>query len=422
MRTAARRARRAASARAAGTRARARSRGTALAGALLAAEIWLGACAAPRGVAVTDPAAALRPVSPPGAPVLRDDGDRASLAAAVRQSLAWVEGEPPGRTFVVGPRTVTAAEQARGLRRFLDLLGRTDTVAALAAAVREEFDVFQSVGDRDGGVLVTGYYEPVVEAAEAPSDEYGAPVLARPPDLVEASLEAFDARFRGERIAGRVEGPRLVPYWRRAEIDAGRLAGRGLELAWARDPVDVFFMEIQGSGVLRFPDGRERRVGYAASNGRPYRAIGRLLVDEGRIDRAVLSMQAIRAWLRAHPEERARVLESNESYVFFRPLDGPPVGHIGVPLTPARSIATDARLFAPATLAFLRTERPVRLADGSVRWEPLERFVLNQDTGGAIRGPGRVDFFWGRGEQAELAAGVMRQPGSLYFLVPKAGR
>jgi membrane-bound lytic murein transglycosylase A len=133
-----------------------------------------------------------------------------------------------------------------------------------------------------------------------------------------------------------------------------------------------------------------------------------------------MSMQAIRAWLREHPDERTRVLQSNDSYVFFRPLDGPPVGHIGVPLTPVRSIATDARLFPPGALAFLRTERPVRQADGSLRWEPIARFVLNQDTGGAIRGPGRVDLFWGRGAEAEMAAGLMKQAGSLYFLVPRA--
>jgi membrane-bound lytic murein transglycosylase A len=387
--------------------------------ALLVAGVSLGACAAPRVSPVSEPAGALRPAGRLGRAALRDDGDRPSLAAAVRQSLVWLEREPPERVFVAGPRTVTAREQARGLERLLEILARTEGPDALAAAVVDEFEALESVGGQDGGVLVTGYYEPVVDAAPAPSDQYRVPVLGRPPDLVEVSLEAFDPRWRGERVAGRVEGRRLVPYWRRAEIDAGRLDGRGLELAWARDPVDVFFMEIQGSGVLRFPDGAEMRVGYAGSNGRPYRANGRLLVDEGRFDRAAMSMQAIRGWLRDHPEERTRVLQANESYVFFRPLDGPPVGHIGVPLTPVRSIATDARLFPPGALAFLRTERPVRQADGSLRWEPMARFVLNQDTGGAIRGPGRVDLFWGRGDDAEMAAGLMKQPGSLYFLVPR---
>jgi membrane-bound lytic murein transglycosylase A len=268
-------------------------------------------------------------------------------------------------------------------------------------------------------MLVTGYYEPVIDAAAHSSAEYPVPVFTVPPDLVEASLGAFSPRWQGERIVGRLEGRRLVPYWTRGEIDDGRLGGRGLELAWARDPIDVFFLEIQGSGTLRFPDGREVRIGYAASNGRPYRSIGRLLVEEGKLAREAVSLPSLRQWLVEHPEERERVLRYNESYVFFRRLDGPPLGSLGVPVTPGRSIATDARLFPPAALGFLRTKHPVRGRDGRIAWEPLHRFVVNQDTGGALRGAGRVDLFWGRGPDAELAAGLMREPGALYFLVPR---
>jgi membrane-bound lytic murein transglycosylase A len=374
-------------------------------------------CTAWRRPAVTEPAHALRPVW--REPALADDGDPASLGAAVEQTLRWLATQPADRVFVAGPRRVTVAEQARALQGLLALLAEAPTPARLAAHVREAFEALESVGGPDGGMLVTGYYEPVVEASTERSPEYAVPVLAVPDDLVEVRLEAFDPRYRGERIFGRVDGRRLVPYWPRAEIDAGRLAGRGLELAWARDPVDVFFMEIQGSGTLRFPDGREQRVGYAGANGRAYRAIGRLLIDEGHVPREAMSMQAIRAWLAAHPEERQRVLQHNEAFVFFRRLSGPPEGSLGRPLTPERSVATDARLFPPGALAFLRTERPERGPDGSIRWVPLARFVLNQDTGGAIRGPGRVDFFWGRGERAVFAAGLMRQPGRLYFLVPR---
>jgi membrane-bound lytic murein transglycosylase A len=269
-------------------------------------------------------------------------------------------------------------------------------------------------------MLVTGYYEPVIAADARPGPEYGTPILGVPDDLIEAPLAPFGPRFDGERVRGRIEGRRLVPYWTRAEIAAGRLAGRGLELAWGKDPVDVFVMEVLGSGTLRFPDGQERRVGYAASNGRPYRSIGRLLIDEGHLPREAVTLPAIRAWLDAHPAERARVLAYNESVVFFRWLDGPPLGSLGVPVTPGRSVALDARLFPPGAPGFLRTEQPVRGPDGRITWQPLTRFVVNQDTGGAIRGPGRVDFFWGRGESAELAAGLMRQPGTLYFLVPRA--
>jgi membrane-bound lytic murein transglycosylase A len=350
---------------------------------------------------------------------LLDDGDVASLRAAVEQSLRWLASQPADRVMVAGPRRVTVGEQARALQALAGVLAEAPAPDRLAEYVRTAFEVLESVGGADGRMLVTGYYEPVVEASRERTPEYPVPVLGLPDDLVEVRLDAFDPRYRGERVFGRLEGRRLVPYWRRAEIDAGRLGGRGLELGWARDPVDVFFMEIQGSGTLRFPDGQEQRVGYAGANGRAYRAIGRLLIDEGHVPREAMSMQAIRAWLAAHPEERQRVLQHNESYVFFRPLAGPPEGSLGRPLTPGRSIATDARLFPPGALAFLHSEQPEQGPDGAVRWTPLARFVLNQDTGGAIRGAGRVDFFWGRGDRAVFAAGRMRQPGRLYFLVPR---
>jgi membrane-bound lytic murein transglycosylase A len=305
------------------------------------------------------------------------------------------------------------------LERLAGHLATRPSPPTLASWLLEEFEVLESVGAEDGAVLVTGYYEPFVAAAERPTAEYAAPIFGVPDDLIEVPLEPFGDRFRGERVAGRLDGRRLVPYWSRAEIDGGRLAGRGLELAWARDPVDVFFMEIQGSGTLRLPDGREVRIGHAAANGRPYRSIGRLLIDEGKLTREAVTLPALRAWLAAHPEERARVLRHNESYVFFRRLDGPPLGSLGVPVTPVRSIATDLRLFPSGALAFLRTERPRQAADGRLGWEPLDRLVLNQDSGGAIRGPGRVDFFWGRGDDAEFAAGLMKQRGQLLFLAPR---
>jgi membrane-bound lytic murein transglycosylase A len=178
-------------------------------------------------------------------------------------------------------------------------------------------------------------------------------------------------------------------------------------------------VEVQGSGTLRLPDGTERRIGYAGSNGRPYRSIGSLLIQEGVIPRETMSMQALRAWLAANGPQCDRVLDFNESYVFFHFLEGSAVGSLGRPVTPGRSIATDSKLFPRGALAFLQTERPVALPDGTVQWQPLSRFVLNQDTGGAIKGAGRVDVFWGRGPEAELAAGLMKQKGRLVFLVPR---
>ena len=344
----------------------------------------------------------LRAIADPERPSLLDDGDADSLRSAIAQSLFWLDRQPAVRPMAFGSRRLTTGEYAAGLRRLIMLLANDPPAEVLEERVLAEFDVLASAGRLDGAVLLTGYHEPVVEVSDRQRPDYPVPVLGLPAD-----------HTGGWRYPGLVS---------RAEIEAGRLGAAVRPLAWARDPVDVFFMEVEGSGTLRFPDGREMRVGPAATNGRPYRSIGRLLIDEGRLTEESVSMHAIRSWLQQNPAERARVLRHNQSVVFFRRLEGPPLGSLGVPLTPARSIATDARLFPPSALAFVRTERPVRLPDGRVAWGPVSRFVLNQDTGGAIRGPGRVDVFWGRGSDAELAASEMKQLGDLYFLVPKPAR
>jgi membrane-bound lytic murein transglycosylase A len=368
---------------------------------LVLAAVVLALAAAPvRSVAQSG--GILRPFVESDRPSLLDDGDPDSLRAAIAQSLAWLDRQPPNRSLAFGPRRITTAEYAGGLRRLVMLLANDPPAEAIEERVLEHFDVLVSVGRQDGAVLLTGYHEPVVEVSDRQRPEFPVPVLGLPTNFT-----------------GGWSYPRFLS---RAEIEAGRLGTMARPLAWARDPVDVFFMEVEGSGTLRFPDGREMRVGPAATNGHPYRSIGRLLIDEGRLTEENVSMQAIRAWLAENPKERERVLRHNQSVVFFRQLTGPPLGSLGVPLTPARSIATDARLFPPGALAFVRTERPRRLPDGRVVWSPVSRFVLNQDTGGAIRGAGRVDVFWGRGEDANLAASEMKQLGDLYFLVPKPAR
>ncbi|HMH53310.1 MAG TPA: MltA domain-containing protein [Candidatus Acidoferrum sp.] len=368
------------------------------------AGLWLGIVLLGAGLwpdsASADPRAALRPVTGSETPALLDTGDYASLREAIIQSLAWLTRRPPRSTFVFGARTVTAGEQARALERVLGFLADDPAPDVLEAFLLEEFDVVRSVGSGDGTMLVTGYHEVTLDAALERSAEYHVPILAAPVDLPAHS-------------------PIATSYPTRAEIQAGRLNGRTGALAWARSAIDVFFMEVEGSGTLRLTDGRDLSVGYAGTNGRPYRSIARLLIDEGHIDRDAMSMRALREWLTANPDQLARVLNHNQSYVFFGRRNGPPVGSLGVPLTPGRSIATDPKIFPPGSLAFLLTERPRQTAGGDVDWSPVSRFVLSQDVGGAIRGPSRVDVFWGRGPDADLAASEMKQPGELYVLVPK---
>ena len=349
------------------------------------------------GASIVASSSPLEMVSVSDAPLLLDDGDTASLRQAIGQSLAWLRGQPPGQRVFFGARAVSVAEQMQILRRMLDLISDDPSADVLEARVNAEFDLLRSVGEK-GRMTVTGYHEPIVEASETKTAEYHVPIYGVPRDLT-----------TGRRNA----------YLTRAEIEQGRLGDRARPIAWARDPVDVFFLEIEGSGTLRFPGNREQRVGYGATNGRPYRSIGWLLIREGKIAPEAMTMRALREWLNDHPEERKRVLHFNESFVFFRQSSGSPVGSLGVPLTPGRSIATDPQVVPRGSLAFIRTMRPFELPGGQIAWKPVTRFVLSQDAGGAIRGPGRVDVFWGRGPEAALAASDMKELGDLYVVVPK---
>ncbi len=363
---------------------------------------------------------ALTPVPTARLPLLLDDGDRRSLEVAIGRSVGWLKRRPAGTSLVFGPREVTAGALADALERVRGWLAAEPSPETLAARIAQAFDVLESVGD-DGEMLITGYYEPLIAGSRRRSREYNVPVYGPPGDLIRVDLGLFSERWAGQRTSGRLRGNRLVPYPDRREIRSSGL-GRAPIIAWARDRVDLFFIEVQGSGALQLPDGGELRIGYAGSNGRDYKSIGRLLIDEGKIERAKISMQSIRAYLSDHPEEIDRVLDYNPSVVFFRRLQGPPLGSLGVPVTPRRSIATDHRLFPRGALAFLITELPAMGDDGrTVAEGPLARFVLNQDRGGAIRGADRADFFWGRGEEATERAGLMKQPGRLLFLVPKDG-
>lgn len=264
-------------------------------------------------------------------------------------------------------------------------------------------------GKREG--LFTGYFEPELRGARKPGGAFGVPLLRRPPDLVMVELGLFRPAWRGERIAGRVVDGRLRPYESRTEIERGAIDRFHLGFLWVDDPVDAFFLSVQGSGRVRLGDGSLVRVGYDGQNGRPYVAIGRLLAERGVMPKEEVSLASIRAWIAAHPEAGKALMDENPSYVFFRELRGDgPIGAEGVVLTPGRSLAVDA--------AFLPLGVPVWL-DIAQDGRALRRLALAQDTGGAIRGPVRGDLFWGFGPEAEAAAGRMRAEGAYYLLLPK---
>jgi membrane-bound lytic murein transglycosylase A len=307
---------------------------------------------------------------------------------------------------------------------FLELIKTASGVKDLNDRLRKEFLVYKAAG-RDGQFLFTGYFEPIFEGRLRPDASFKYPIYRRPDDLIKVDLSLFSEEFKGKSIMARIDGKNVIPYYSRQQIAQGKaLEGRGLELAWLKDPVDVAFLQVQGSGRLDLGDGKYTRVGYSEKNGLPYRPIGRYLMEQGLLTREDMSMQSIRRVLAERPEKVEEVLNFNPSYVFFRDLgQSPPVGNINVPITPGRTVALDSRLFPAGAIGWIKTQKPKVNDKGEiVRWESFSRFVMNQDTGGAIRGPGRADLFWGSGPYAELAAGHMRHEGALYILIKKPGK
>jgi len=308
----------------------------------------------------------------------------ASCGALLRQSDETAVGPAAMAGTVADWRPVCAglppaAADDAVVRRFLES-------RFLAIAIED--------ADRPAG-LFTGYYEPELTASRHRSARFSVPLYRRPPDLVD------DA-----------------PYRTRAEIDSGALAGRHLELFWLADPLDAFFLQVQGSGRLRLLEGGTVRVGFAGSNGRPYTAIGRLLVERGELTKDTVSLQTIRDWLRAHPAEAGPLMRQNARYVFFKEVHGAgPIGAEGVPLTPGRSLAIDPTLMPLGVPFWLDTSYPVDTPEAG---RPLQRLVVAQDIGAAIKGSVRGDLFWGSGDTAMRYAGRMKQPGRYFLLLPSA--
>ncbi|MGE5739880.1 MAG: murein transglycosylase A [Betaproteobacteria bacterium] len=297
-----------------------------------------------------------------------------------------------------------------------------------AAGIRQFFErnfTPYRVSTRDGSDqgLVTGYYEPLLHGSLSGGPAFPAALYAPPDDLLVVELADLYPELKGKRVRGRVDGRRVVPYWTRAEIDAGKASVAGKALVHVTDPVDAFFVQIQGSGRVQLAEGGVMRVGYADQNGHPFRSVARVLIDRGEMTLGEASMQGIRDWGRRHPDRLPQLLDENPSYVFFREvtpsapgtlearIDGP-IGSLGVPLLAGRTIAVDARALPLGAPVFLATTEP--LSDA-----PLHRLVMAQDTGGAIRGAVRADFFWGFGDEAGSLAGRMRQSGRMWLLWPK---
>jgi membrane-bound lytic murein transglycosylase A len=384
--------------------------------------IILSACQSARREEAKRPAQALLPVRF-FLPRFHDDLGSASLELAVKRNLEYLNHLPADRAMEYGPDVYLCREVVASQQAFLTMISRGLNPEELNRRVRKEFSVYRAAGRAGNSkVLFTGYFEPVFEARLQRDETFRFPVYGKPDDLVKIDLSPFSEEFRGKSVIARIDGKKVIPYYSRRQIVGGKaLEGRNIEIAWLKDPVDLAFLQIQGSGRLELGEGRAITVGYAEKNGHPYRSMGRFLVERGFLKKEEVSMQAIRKFLSEHPEVVDEVLNDNPSYVFFKSLgDGAVLGNLNTPITPGRTVALDSRLFPPGALVFIKCRKPVVDAQGQVTgWEDFSRFVLNQDTGGAIRGAGRADLFWGSGPYAETAAGRMKQEGELYVLIKK---
>lgn len=413
-------------------------------------------------------------------PDFKDDLDKAGLMSALEQSLLYYDRVSPDTLFSFGEEQYDARHMQRSLTYFLEFLKIDPSREQLQSFLQKHYAVYTTmmkraedentvnesavkdsskgrIGKRDAGkedidlfseVLFTGYYEPSIPGSRTKDNLYRYPIYSRPDDLIVVRPGRFSSKYQGmPSLVGRVDGNELVPYYTRSEINAMKgYEKRAKPVAWLQSRIDRFFLEIQGSGRVVLPDGEVLRVQYSAKNGRPYRAIGGYLIEKGEISREKMSMQAIRKWLEAHPQRMDEVLHTNPGVVFFQEGKGGPYGCLGVAVTPMRSIATDVSIFPKGALCFMETPLPVMeegigdkkkftadgikpreaqtkitTGNGEIKKAVFSGFVLNQDTGGAIKGAGRADFFCGNGVVAEYVAGHMKERGRLYFLVLKEG-
>jgi membrane-bound lytic murein transglycosylase A len=331
--------------------------------------------------------------------------ERAQILPALDNSIAWSKKASSARHFPIEGISIERLQAS--LQRFRDALVDASSADDFRRRIENDFVVYKSAGwdGRGGGVLYTAYCTPILDGRMEADATYRFPLYGLPDDLVKEA----DGTIRGRRTpSGAIE-----PYPTRRAIEAGGvLKNKRLELAWLKDPLDAYIAHVNGSAFIRLPNGSLYKLGYAGKNGHEYTSLGQELVKDKKLDKDKVSLRAIREWARAHPEEVQEYLDRNDSFVFFTPIEGDPHGSLNVPVVAERSLATDKRLFPRASIVYVEAKPGTPRTLGA----PLDHFMFDQDTGGAIRTAGRADVYLGSGEQAEAVSGATKVEGQLYYL------
>ena len=355
---------------------------------------------------------------------IADDLDLKTLQQSTEASLLYLKKLSPKQKFQYGKLEYSAAEVILSMELLQKIIETSDSKKTFINQLKKKFLWWKSPGRKqDYKVLFTGYFEPQYSAATKPSKKYSVPAYAIPKDLKVLDLGKFRKNLKNRTLVYRLEKDKILPYYSRGEImEKNVLEKKADTLVWFSNPVDLFFLQIQGSGLVKTPSGEKLRLGYAGSNGRQYSSIGKILIKDKIIPKERMSMDAIQNYLEKNPQAVKKLLYKNQSYVFFRllNLNEGPYGSLEVALTPERSLAVDYRLFPKAALVYISTNKPNCEQDPECKLHtPIKRFMHIQDTGGAIRTFGRADIFWGRGELAQKTAGYMQHLGDLFVLIAK---
>jgi len=348
-------------------------------------------------------------------PLPADDLERAGIIEVLKTDLDYWTSRPDSAKIQVGPDSYDAPRLRRTIKALLDIFSSPMPAEDLRAALKGGFKVYRaSADDGTGKTVITGYYEAEIPVTKAPDAAHKYAIHLKPADLVKTT-PAMGVTFDYGRYD---ESGKLVPHYSRAEIHAGILNGQGLEMVWSAHPAQIMLLQIQGSGVLRFPDGDYMRAGFDGANGHPFRSVQKILIDCGEIPG--MSFKDFIKYLATQGPREERLADLNPRYIYFqaREKDSRPYGAIGRALTAGRSIAIDPKYVPLGLFGLLKSKRPVAQGE-SLGFKDFNRFISTHDTGSAIRGPGRVDLFWGTGAVAETEASSMKAPGELYLFILK---